>query len=252
MAGFLGIEIPDIRKAKRILAVQPHYDDNDISAGGMLATLAEGGAELHYLTVTNDLAGVIDVTWTPEEATRRLRDDQDRAGQIMGVKSQAWLGYPDAGKYDYFDVRRDIIKHIRMVQPDVIVSIDPWMLYESHNDHILAGKATAEAVILHDFMRIETDREVDRAYRPHPLQAVVFYNTSFPNTVFDITPVVEKKKAAMRCYKAQFREEDFEHLLWRVNGYNRYLAREQDFEYGEAIKIMSPSLLHSVGEAIRF
>ena len=62
MAGMLGIEIPDIMKAKRVLAVQPHYDDNDISCGGMLAALAANGAELYYLTMSDDLVGVIDET----------------------------------------------------------------------------------------------------------------------------------------------------------------------------------------------
>ncbi len=50
---------PDLFKARRILAVQPHYDDNDIAAGGILANLTQQGAEI-FLTVTDDLAGVVD------------------------------------------------------------------------------------------------------------------------------------------------------------------------------------------------
>ena len=51
---------PDLLTARVILAVQPHYDDNDIGAGGTLAALAASGVEVYYLTVTNDLVGVID------------------------------------------------------------------------------------------------------------------------------------------------------------------------------------------------
>ena len=51
---------PDLFAAERILVVQPHYDDNDIQMGGILAKLANNGAELIYLTVTDDLVGVID------------------------------------------------------------------------------------------------------------------------------------------------------------------------------------------------
>jgi len=252
MAGILGIEIPDIMKAKRVLAVQPHYDDNDISCGGTLAALAKNGAELYYLTMSDDLVGVIDETWSEDESTRRLRDDQTRAGAIIGVKHQYWLGYPDAGEYNYYDVRRDIVKHIRMVCPDIIVSMDPWMLYEAHTDHIQAAKATAEAAILYDFMRLKTDPDVDREYRGHKVRAVVFHATSFPNTIFDISATIQTKNEAIRSYKAQFPEDAFDGLVKRTMNYARYIAREKEFEYGEALKIIPPGLLHGVGEAIRF
>ena len=93
-------EPPDIYEAKRILAVQPHYDDNDIGAGGTLAALVENGAALFYLTVTDDLVGVIDQSLTEEQMTAQLRAEQDQAGKAIGVSAQYWLGYPDAGKYD--------------------------------------------------------------------------------------------------------------------------------------------------------
>ncbi len=252
MAGLMGIQIPDIRKAKRVLAVQPHYDDNDISTGGTLAALAENGAELYYLTMSDDLVGVIDETWSEEESARRLRDDQTRAGEIIGVVQQYWLGYPDAGEYNYFDVRRDIVKHIRMVRPDIIVSMDPWMLYEAHTDHVMAARATAEAAILYDFMRLKTDPEIDENYKPHRLQAVVFHATSYPNTVFDISGTIEKKNAAIRSYKAQFHESAFDGLVNRTMAYTKYMARDEEFEYGEALKIVPPGLLHGVGETVRF
>ncbi len=252
MSGFPGIEVPDFINAKRVLAVQPHYDDNDISVGGTLAALAENGAELFYLTMSDDLIGVINETWSEEEATRRLRDDQARAGKIIGVKKQFWLGYPDAGEYNYFDVRRDIIKHIRIVRPDILVTMDPWMLYEAHQDHVLAARAAAEAAILFDFVRLKTDPEVDDHYEPHSLTAVVFHATSYPNTIFNISGTIVKKSQAIRCYKAQFSESHFDGLVNRTKMYTQYLARDEDFLYGEALKVMPPGLLHGVGEAVRF
>jgi len=65
----------------------------------------ENGAELFYLTVTDDLVGVIDQSLTEEQMTAQLRAEQDQAGAAIGVSGQYRLGYPDAGKYDYFDVR---------------------------------------------------------------------------------------------------------------------------------------------------
>jgi LmbE family N-acetylglucosaminyl deacetylase len=64
---------PDIFQAKTVLFVQPHYDDNDIAAGGTLAAFHAAGARLVYLTVTDDLVGVIDPTLSDEEAAAQLK-----------------------------------------------------------------------------------------------------------------------------------------------------------------------------------
>jgi len=168
---------PDIYTAKRILAIQPHYDDNDGAAGGTLAALAQRGAEIHYLTVTDDLIGVIDDSLSPEAAAAQLKAEQLQAGEIIGVTDQYWLGYPDAGKYDYFDVRRDLIKYIRIVRPDFIFTCDPWMPYEAHTDHVLTGKAAAEAAILYGMTRLKTTPEVDAQFEPFDLLGIVFYAT---------------------------------------------------------------------------
>ena len=130
---------PDLISARRILAIQPHYDDNDISAGGALAALSEAGAEINYLTVTDDLMGVIDDKLSSQEATLQLRSEQADAGAVIGVKGHYWLGHPDAGPFDHFEVRRGIIQHIRMLRPGFILNVDPWTPYEAYSAHIHTG-----------------------------------------------------------------------------------------------------------------
>ena len=243
---------PNLLDAKRILAIQPHYDDNDIFAGGTLAALAERGAELHYLTVTDDLVGVVDVSWSKEEATARLRDDQRRAGEIVGVCGQYWLGYPDAGKYDYFDVRRDIINHIRLVRPDFIVTVDPWMPYEAHNDHILTGRAAAEAAILFGLTRLPTDPEIDATFDDDPFDVlgIAFYATANPNVIFDISAVQEKKHGAVAQYHAQFEEEGIAGFLQFLAYQEREYARDKPFTAGEPLKVLRTLHLHGFSQAV--
>ena len=190
-------EKPDLLSAKRILAVQPHYDDNDIASGGTLAALVENGAELFYLTVTDDLVGVIDRTLTDEQASEVLRKEQILAGEIIGVKDQFWLGFPDAGKYDYFDVRRGIIQHIRMVRPDFIFTCDPWTEYEAHNDHIITGKAAAEAAILFGMLRLGTTPDVDKSFAENPFDPSLVYMKG------RICPFVSRKERTNASFKDQ-------------------------------------------------
>ena len=243
-------EPPDIFTAKRILAVQPHYDDNDIAAGGTLAAMVENGAELFYLTVTNDLVGVIDQSLTEEQMTAQLRAEQGQAGAAIGVSGQYWLDYPDAGKYDYFDVRRDIIKHIRMLHPDFIFTCDPWLPYESHNDHILTGRAAAEAASLYGLTRLATDPEIDKSFEPFDLIGTAFYATAHPNTVVDISGTYERKHKAIDAYKAQFSEEDLEQLHFYLSYKELEWAKDEGFSHGEPLKVLRPLHLHFYPDAL--
>jgi LmbE family N-acetylglucosaminyl deacetylase len=239
------LPIPDIYSAKRILCIQPHYDDNDIAAAGILKHLNERGAEIFYLTVTDDLMGVVDESLSSEEAARTLKRDQLAAGEIIGVTEQYWLGYPDAGKYDYFDVRRDLLKYLRLVKPDFVFTADPWLTYEGHRDHIQTGLAATEAVMFTGLTKIaSSDADVDSAYQEHDITGIVYYYTREPNYIADITKTWAVKIAAVRCYQAQFNPADMDRLVMALEMKSRQVAQGSDFEYGEPLKVLHPSALH--------
>lgn len=236
---------PDIFSARRILCVQPHYDDNDIAAAGILRQLQQNGAEIFYLTVTNDLMGVVDSTLLPEAAAEALKRDQLAAGKIMGVKEQYWLGYPDAGEYSYFDLRRDLLKYIRLIRPDFVFTADPWLTYEAHRDHIQTGLATAEAVMFSGLTKIaSSDPMADSAYEGHDIHGIVFYYTREPNHIANITSTWNEKNAAVRCYRAQFEPDDMEMLVMALDRKSRQVAAGMDFEHGEPLKVLHPQTLH--------
>ena len=239
------LPIPNILDAKRVLCVQPHYDDNDIAAAGVLIQLARNGAELFYLTVTDDLMGVVEDTLIDEAATQALKRDQFAAAKIVGVKEQYWLGYPDAGKYDYFDVRSDILKYIRRLKPDFVLTCDPWLTYEAHHDHIQTGLATAEAVIFAGLTKIaSSDPKVDAAYEEHSIQGVAFYFTREPNLIADISSTWEEKIGALRCYEAQFSPADMDQLVVAMDMKSQQVAQGQGFARGEPLKVLHTSALH--------
>src|SRR5574341_917152 len=236
---------PNIFDAKRVLCIQPHYDDNDIAAAGTLTLLQQNGAELFYLTATDDLMGVVDHSLSNDEAAKALKRDQFAAGKIVGVKEQFWLGYPDAGEYDYFALRRDFLKYLRMIHPDFVVTVDPWLTYEAHHDHIQTGLAAAEAVMLAGLTKIpSSDPTVDAVYNGHDIQGIVFYHTREPNQIMDISATWETKIAAVRCYKAQFDQADMERLIFALDAKSQQVAAGQSFLHGEPLKILNPSALH--------
>jgi LmbE family N-acetylglucosaminyl deacetylase len=240
----MAIPLPELRQAKRILAIQPHYDDNDIGAGGTLAALAAGGAEVDYLTVTDDLVGVLDATLSDEEAAARLRSEQQIAGAEIGVRRQHWLGFADAGDYDYYALRKEIIRHIRMLRPDFVLTVDPWLPYESHGDHLKTGRAVTEAALLYGFPRLATDPEVDRDYQAHTLMGIALYFTLSPNQIFDISEFRERKHRAIDAYRTQLTPETLEVLHRGLDWREREWAQGETFSHGEALKVLTPGQLH--------
>jgi LmbE family N-acetylglucosaminyl deacetylase len=239
------LPIPNMFHAKRILCIQPHYDDNDIAAAGILTQLAKNGVELFYLTATDDLMGVVDASLSDEDAAQALKRDQFAAGNIVAVKEQYWLGYPDAGDYDYFALRRDLLKYIRLIRPDFIFAPDAWLSYEGHRDHIQTGLAAAEAIMFAGLTKIaSSDPAVDAAYEPHEIQGVALYFTREPNTIADITSTWEEKVAAVRCYEAQFDPQGMDQLVAALDRKSLQVAQGQSFARGEPLKVLHPSALH--------
>jgi LmbE family N-acetylglucosaminyl deacetylase len=239
------LPIPNIFEAKRILCIQPHYDDNDIAAAGILTQLAKNGAELFYVTATDDLMGVVDTSLPNETAAKVLKRDQFAAGKIVGVKEQFWCGYPDAGEYNYFDLRRDFLKYIRLLKPDFVFAPDAWLTYEGHRDHIQTGLAAAEAVMFAGLTKIaSSDPDVDSAYEEHDIKGIALYFTREPNYVADITSTWEDKIAAVRCYEAQFDPQGMERLVMALDLKSRQVAQGQSFTRGEPLKVLHTSALH--------
>jgi LmbE family N-acetylglucosaminyl deacetylase len=239
------IPIPDLLRVRRILCVQPHYDDNDIGAGGTLARLAESGAELHYLTVTDDVVGVLDRELDDAEARSRLAAEQIRAGHELGVRTQHRLDYPDAGDWSRFALRREVVRHLRMLRPDFVLTVDPWLPYEAHQDHVRTGLAVTEACLLFGLPRFASgDAALDAAFEPHRLRGVAFYFSAAPNTFVDIGATRARKHRALDAYTSQFTAEGLAELHNALEEKERAWATGRGFEYGEAFKVLAPGHLH--------
>lgn len=236
--------VHDLLAARNLLCVQPHYDDNDIGAGGTLARLAELGARIHYVTVTDDLVGVLDPDLPDQAAKRQLREEQRAAGEIIGVAAHDWLDYPDAGDYDYFALRRDLIRLLRRLRPDFVLTCDPWLPYEAHRDHVVCGRATADAVCLQGLPRVRTDPETDAAFEPHAITALALTWSAAPNTTIEVTAHRERKHRALDCYRAQFRQEDLRLLHAALEAQERAWAEGTGFAFAERFKVLRPFELH--------
>ncbi len=245
---------PDLEKCKKLLCIQPHPDDMDISAGGTIARLAEIGTEITYLTITDDTAGFMETdAGNSQRRKDQRKEEQYAAGKILGVKDYYWMDYPDAGDWSMHQARNEIIKYIRKVRPDFVMTIDPWLPYEAHQDHVKGGMAASEATVLFNFPFIKTDEKIDNNFEPYEIDGMAFSFTAKPNTVIDMGDYREHRFSAVSAHKSQFSNEQLEMLKIYDELRQKKMAENCDFDFGEGFKILNPTyMLHAFPEAVDY
>jgi LmbE family N-acetylglucosaminyl deacetylase len=228
-----------ILDARRVLAVQPHYDDNDIGAAGTLTLLARSGAEVCYVTVTDDLAGVLDADLPDDVARRQLFDEARQAGAIVGVTEFVDLDWPDAGGLDRVALRNQIIDLIRNFRPDFVLTIDPALPDEAHHDHLVTAAAVAEAVLLSSLPRVRPETGA----KAFGVERIAYYYTVDPTEVVDTSSVQTERHAALDCYRAQFTDADLVGLHAAMDRYERGNA-PAGATHAEIFRVVPTSALH--------
>ncbi|MCF7934301.1 MAG: PIG-L family deacetylase [Spirochaetia bacterium] len=231
----------------RILGIQPHADDLDISLGASIAQLSAEGAQITYLTVTDELGTGAQL---PPGVHSVRRDEQQEAASLLGVTDLRWLGYGDAGAWTEDQLMRDLVGMIELIRPDIILAPDPHLLYEAHPDHLKTGRAAAAAAMLYRHLPSGSmTAKAPETPDEHPLKAVGFYYTPRPNVFMRCGVFRSRKRAALERHRSQFSEQTLEEL-WRYDGLHNRTHRMRDlFSYREGLKILPPILLHCIPEA---
>ena len=234
---------PLLDECKKVLCIQPHPDDNEIGMGGIIRMLAQKGCEIHYLTVTDGRLGNLNTHLSPDELAVMRKNEAEASGNYLGATKFFWFDYNDGTLHDIPRLAGEIGELIRIEQYDSIFSPDPWLMYESHYDHIVTGRACAQAAISCSLQAYPEGTLTP----PYSLQAVGFYFTAAPNTVVDITEYFERKFTAMSLHETQMNDELLS--LYRTYFTIRGNQLLQDKGIGEGLKMLRPIHLHAFPEA---
>ena len=134
-----------------VLGVFAHPDDAEICAGGTLAKWCAAGREVHILVLTNGDRGSSDPLRDRGELAATRLAETEAAGVVLGLSSAQVLGTPDGELVNTHVVREAVIRRIREVRAETVVSVDPtaWFFenrYYNHSDHRTAGEIALDAV----------------------------------------------------------------------------------------------------------
>src|SRR5438477_12687328 len=98
-------------KFQRVMVVSAHPDDPDFGAGGSIARLADSGAEVTYVIVTDSAQGGEDPKQKNSELAAIRAREQRAAAKQHGVKKIEFLGYNARHLPPDLTLRRDIVSN---------------------------------------------------------------------------------------------------------------------------------------------
>jgi len=248
---------------ERILVVVAHADDMEFLAGGTVAKMVEGGAEVAEVIVTNNERGSYDLP--PGELIERSRQEAEDAASIIGLRDVEFLDYPDGMLSDirFNEVRERIMGQIRKFRPDTLITWDPFAPYETHQDHRITGMAAAEAagfaeLPLYHPEQVKTGENLVTVSGKY---FIAKHHTD-PNHVEDITGQIDKKIRALLCHRTQMeltlegikrsiratgsyldiyksidpkRYETF--IDWAVRKHDAQVGNQRGFRFGEVFRL---------------
>lgn len=198
----------------RILVVLAHPDDPEFFCGGSIARWAAEGSDIHYCLLTRGDKGSDDVGADAAALARTREAEQRAAAEALGVCEVRFLDHPDGYVVPDLAMRKEVVRVIRQIQPDTLVTCDPTNFfpndqYINHPDHRAAGQVALDAVFpAAGSGMFFPELARDEGLLPHKVKQVYVSMAEHPNTAIDVTAYIDRKVAALRRHASQVGDPD--------------------------------------------
>lgn len=221
-----------------LLACGAHPDDETFFTG-TLAKYAAGGVRVGVLCGTRGERGSTADLCSIEELPRIREAELRSAMAVIGVADQDvhFLPYEDQQltQAPLVDARREIVRVIRLLQPQVVVGFDLQGM-NGHPDHIAMSRLTSDAIAAAADWRwypeAGASHSVSRLlwappYLPWTLEETEpLSELSAVDFLIDTTQWASVKAAAIRCHRTQFPGLN---RLFFEHGYPEYTVNQEAF-----------------------
>lgn len=189
---------------ERVLVCTPHPDDAEMGVGGTVLNWIREGAEATLVVVTNGDKGSSDREMTSTKLAAMREREQLAAAEVIGWQDVIFLREPDAELEDNLRFREKLVRSIRKIKPDVVMTTDPQKkTFYQHRDHRITGQVTMDAVfpLARDHLNFPDHQE--EGLEPHKTQFLYFWHSDEPDTHIDISETIDLKIEALLKHESQ-------------------------------------------------
>jgi LmbE family N-acetylglucosaminyl deacetylase len=204
--------LPEHRQAPprgRTLCFAPHPDDEVIGPGGALCLHRAQADAVRVVVASDGAAGDPDRRFAAAHYPE-LRRAESRAGLAeLGVSDVRFWGLPDScvvTEADLEGLAERAAAEIAEFRAEVVYL--PWQ-QEVNSDHRAVYSAVARALERSRFAGIAFGYEV--------------WTAMIPDVLLDITPVADRKRRAVACYRTQLAYVDYAHPIFGLHAHRSLL-----------------------------
>jgi LmbE family N-acetylglucosaminyl deacetylase len=197
------------------LVVVAHPDDCDFLAAAVMSSWVRHGTKAAICLVTDGDAGGDDPTVPPGQLSQLRLEEQRRAAAHLGIATVMCLGYPDGMLQNTLEVRRDLVRVLRRLRPELVITMDPTSRffgrgYINHPDHRAAADACLDAIFpsARD-VRAFPERARDEGLQPHLTRFVLVGSGEHADVAIPVSKEdLENKLKALGEHRSQFDASD--------------------------------------------
>jgi LmbE family N-acetylglucosaminyl deacetylase len=213
-----GATEPSVSGPKKFAAIFAHPDDAEFVCGGSVARWTAEGHEVVYVLLTSGDKGSDDGALTAEQLVTMREEEQRAACAVLGVTEVVFLRREDAMLVNDLDLRRDLVRVIRQLRPNVVVTFDPTVRwggknYLNHPDHRVTGDVTLDAIYPAARDRRTFPELLGEGLEPHKVTEVLLAAPGEADYYVDISEYLETKLAALREHASQLGDWDPEEIM---------------------------------------
>ena len=224
-----------------VLVIVAHADDAALFIGGTLRLMADRGARIVLLRVTDDRYDSVglDVADTIAANTQEMH----RALAVLGIDEVIELGWETDRLADQSEVRlrERCIYHVRRLKPYAVISFDPYgAFHEDNQDHIRIAQAVDEMYWTAQFDKHHPEHFRD-GLAPHGVYERWYFarRVMAVTDAIDITASIERKIDAALLHETMLRNYVQQLRLQARTGEHEIAALERA-QQGDLRELLAP------------
>lgn len=189
----------------KILVVAAHPDDEILGVGGTMRKFTDMGISTNVLILGEGITSrALNKNNSNKNDVLELHKDTMDASKIIGYKSVSFADFPDNrfDSVDLLEIIKTVEHYIDKLKPDVIFTHSNSDLNLDHrltNGAVLTATRPMKNNFINEIYAFETPSSTEWNFN----SAEKVFN---PNVFIDIADTMQKKIAAMACYKSEIRE----------------------------------------------